>query len=281
MLKVLISFSFCILLFFSIAACSSLQPKESASSSASNTSSAQTESPHSYESIPSTSEQTTASTTHNSTSTISREEHIGKQNEILARKSEAPYYSLITSSYSEKSIFERGLMIPFIGASSMSYFAFPLPNADIDGFAVECLRKTGENTVYTIYQTNEGGLVYRFFEKDTRNNEDFFILTHSIYVKKDLKKSDFSGIKKGDSIQKIERIDPIVTLFAAEAAQQGDDTFATAHLLQDGVLAVHYAKSGEAYQITAIDFFADFVVVDGAETYDCKIKSGDFISQKP
>ena len=279
MLKVFISFSFCILLFFSIAACSSPQPKRTTSSSASNTSSAQTESPHSYESTPSTSKQTTAGITHSSTSIISQSEHIGKQNEILARESEAPYHSLITTSYSEKSIFEQSLVMPFVGTSSVSHFVIPVSNADITGFPIECVRKTGENTMYTMYQTNEGGLVYRFFEKGIRGNADLFILTHSIYVKKALKKSDFSSIEKGDSIQKIERIDPIVTLFAAEAAQQGDNTFATAHLLQDGVLSVYYAKSGEAYQIAAIDFFADFVVVDDAKTYNCKIKSGDFISQ--
>ncbi|MCL2298918.1 MAG: hypothetical protein FWC27_02075 [Firmicutes bacterium] len=202
-----------------------------------------------------------------------------KESEIVATASEKPYQQMITNTYPEKTAFEKNLVSPLADRSAyVSYMAIPLSALEAF-FPVECLRKTGEENAYTLYKTDEGGLIYNFLGKDAGGNEGRWIVTHSLYAKKVLSKSDFSAIKKGDPIQEVNQIDPTVELYLERWNVWNSQipTFGTAHLLKDGVMIVHYEKNGTEYKVVSTEFFSDSIVTYQNQIYDCTILPQDYL----
>ena len=203
-------------------------------------------------------------------------QELESQKSILGRASNKPYSKLITQTYSEKKLFEDGIVYTFLDlqAGLFTYFI----SSSSDKYPIECLRKTSDNSVYVIYKTDEGGFAYRFFEKGVYGN-DFFLIKHNIYVKKKISHSEFKKVKVGNSIKKVEEIDPVTELYKNDV-QEFHDTFATIHLLTDGVMVFHFEKSGNDYKVKAIEYFDDYIIslYDGEVTYDCRIRPEDFLS---
>lgn len=196
-----------------------------------------------------------------------------KENEIMSNASERPYQQVITTTYSEKEAFEKGLVYYLVDRLAYaSYFALPLSNLEVD-FPVECLRRTSDKKAYVLYRTDDGGLVYCFLEDGASGNEGRWIITHSIYVKKSLDKSDFDAVKAGDSIHLISQIDPTVDLYLARWNQHYSQIpdFSTAHMLQDGIMVVNYEKKEGEYKVKSIEYFSNFIVAHNDVTYDCSI----------
>jgi len=200
------------------------------------------------------------------------------QDSILALESDEPYSKLITKIYPEKSLFEDYLLHLFLDLKG-SRFNIPIIYNQ-DKYPIECLRKTSDNTVYVVNKTTEGGLAYRFFEKGAYGWDNTYSSTHNIYVKKKLSHSQFEKVKVGNSIKKVEKIDPVTKFYKIEEPGYHNDTFATVHLLTDGVMVFHFEKSIIDYKVTAIEYFDDYIISfgDGDITYDCRIRPEDFIS---
>ena len=201
-------------------------------------------------------------------------QRIELQDSILELESDEPYSKLITKIYPEKSLFEDSILHVFLDLKE-GQFSIPI-FYDQDRYPIECLRRRADDTVYTIYKTTEGGLAYRFFKEHEYINSKSFELNHNIYVKKKLSHSEFRNVRVGDSVKKVEKIDPVTELYKGKRS----DAFTTVHLLTDGVMVFRFEKSFIDFKVKAIEYFDDFIIslYDGEVTYDCRIRPEDFIS---
>jgi len=199
------------------------------------------------------------------------------QSDILAKESIELYSKLITKTYTEKDLFENHILYAFFHTPPS--FASDYISNDEYVYQIECLRRISDYTIYAVYKTDEGGLAYRFFADDAykRRYKGIYVLSHNIYVKKKISHSEFEKVKIGDSIERVEEIDPATELYKNELIDT--ESFSTIHLLTDGVMLVHYNKSGEDYKVSVIDYFDDFIISfdDHDTTYDCRIRQEDFI----
>ncbi|MCL2141182.1 MAG: hypothetical protein FWH42_05950 [Dehalococcoidia bacterium] len=199
-----------------------------------------------------------------------------KELEMISNASQKPHEQLITKTYSEKEAFEKRLVYYLADDPGVvSYFAIGLSDLERD-FPVECLRRTGEQKVYALYKTNEGGLIYTFVEEGGRG-EKGWVVTHSLYVKKALVKSDFDAVKKGDSIKKVNKIDPTVELYLNRWNERYSmlPYFATAHLTKEGIVTIIYYKQRNEYRVESLEVSPDFVF-DIGRAFDCTILPQDF-----
>lgn len=184
------------------------------------------------------------------------EGYISKNNAVLDKKdNKETYQTKIKKQYPEKEFFDKGLIYRFyFPIVSFQHYLFTVE----DMFPAECLRETSKNTAYTIYKTQENGLVYLFYQKEF----DYWILHHSVYVKKSLSSSDFESVKAGDSLERIGEIDPA----AISVKNYSEYPTTSIHLLKDGVAKIDYKKNDDgAFVVSGIKISKDF-----------KLKSEDF-----
>ena len=207
---------------------------------------------------------------------ITEEERMTRELEIMSMASDKLHEELITTTYSEKILFNKLHHLSFPNAPNnlhtifmipivMSPFAYALTYVEDAGFPVECFRKLSDDRAYILYRTDEGGYAYIFLENTeyTEGKKEWRI-THANYVKKSLKKSDFDSIKKFSPVKKVAKIDPGIK---ASLDNWGDKNkyvskYYTSHLLEDGLIIIKYEKfmPNVTYKVTSIEYFPDFIV---------------------
>ena len=134
---------------------------------------------------------------------------------------------------------------------------------------VRTIENNGTKSMYFIYETNANTRVFVFFFED----DDYsYIRGYPIIMKKTLTSSDFNSLKLGDSIEKVENIDPITSLFKDGYDKLNDDLInkwyilgnekiSSIHLLTDGILRIDYERFGTGnYTIVNMSFSSESIV---------------------
>ncbi|MCL1832511.1 MAG: hypothetical protein FWG45_06345, partial [Oscillospiraceae bacterium] len=120
--------------------------------------------------------------------------------------------------------------------------------------------------MYSVHETESGGRFYAFFEGQPTLSERS-VLYNTIYVEKRLKKKDFSSVKVGDDIKKVEAIDPATTIWRqlgeANASDMDSTLIQSRHLLVDGLLEIDYRSNGndDKIVIVTIVYYDDFKII--------------------
>ena len=155
--------------------------------------------------------------------------------------------------------------------SNIQDYMVPIP--------VSFLRNTAPGCYYTVNKVVSGGYMYLFFERpydEERIINESIIeyrtddltdvrLTGGVYMEKVLTKSDFSGIKVGDTIDDVIEVDNAAAIQKAKNVLEYlwsytgaiKETYSV-HLLKDGLLTILYELEGETLYVTDIIFNEEF-----------------------
>jgi hypothetical protein len=205
------------------------------------------------------------------------------ENAALGKESLLPYDELISMSYPEWGFYEHGIPYQlYIPAASYQITPYGLQEF---GYAVECLRRTGDTTAYCMFKTDEGGLVYCFLSKEYSS----WLVHHAVYVKNALTKDAFAGIGVGSSLRDVSEVDSTVALREAELMRWKDEglpeKFFTVHLLRDCLVVIDYSYSDGQFLVAGIRYFDDFKLefdesfmfgITNGVTYDYTILPQDY-----
>ena len=158
--------------------------------------------------------------------------------------------------------------------SNIQDYMVPIP--------VSFLRNTAPGCYYTVNKVVSGGYMYLFFERPYRGeeieNKSVIVyreyrtddltdvrLTGGVYMEKILSKSDFSGIKVGDTIDDVIEVDNAAAIQKAKNDLEYlwsytgaiKETYSV-HLLKDGLLTILYELEGETLYVTDVIFSEEF-----------------------
>lgn len=173
---------------------------------------------------------------------------------FLKTSTKKAYSKIIKTTYSEEIIFKN--IPPNFWINLGQSFRIGIKDfGEYMDFPIECLRRVDDNHYYVLYQTEEGGLLYVFFDSYYRYNS-------TAYMKKSLSHSDFSGIQIGSSAEEVNRIDPIVNDNLQYGQVLYDNTITSFHILKDGLLYIVFEKDGDGYQVKTIDFYDTFTMAN-------------------
>lgn len=176
--------------------------------------------------------------------------------------SDAPYESVITTQTSDE------ILDDYLFWLMQSWKSAARFEGDIyDAYGIECLRDAGYTEhgnwrTYSIHKLESGAIFYLFYE-------DAF-LRNTVLMTKSLTKADFSEIKIGDSIEKVENIEPATAYWKKIDLKNrelypddyGDeDGFTQPLLLKDSLLIIIYEFRDNDYYIEDIVFHDDFTSV--------------------
>jgi hypothetical protein len=215
-----------------------------------------------------------------SKSTAESEYYTNLKNEydaVLGKLSTSSYEQLLTITLPSAQLFSDYLM----------YMFSPFPSHQVTPiefsakYKIECLREMNKGRMYSIQKTDSGGLFYSFFVSGDEDISEGAWLYHTVFVVKNLKKSDFSSIKNGDDISVAESVDPALTHWKQRAIKANMSSFQSKHLLNDGLLVINFQKTSEqSFQVEKIEYHKDFtceiVSSFGTEKYDYSILSQDY-----
>lgn len=135
--------------------------------------------------------------------------------------------------------------------------------------AVRTIENNGQKSMYFVYETDEGTRLYVFFF-ETDNYQ--FTRGYPIVVKKLLKMEDFSALTVGDSMENVEEIDPITSLYRKgydtlsdemieKVYIKGKEQISTIHFLKDGIIRINYDRDSTGdYIINQIITSDDFII---------------------
>lgn len=135
--------------------------------------------------------------------------------------------------------------------------------------AVRTIENNGQKSMYIVYETDDGTRVFVFFfESDNFQ----FTRGYPIIMKESLDLEAFSELSIGDSIDDVEKIDPIAALYrkgydtlSDELIQKlyvdGREKISTVHLLTDGIVRINYSRdSNGKYIIEQIISADDYTI---------------------
>jgi len=167
-----------------------------------------------------------------------------------------------------------------------------IPHTVFVPFHPSALRLRTDGTFYAVYDTDTGYRLYIFFTPKKLSFHDIQFTGYPVVINKNkmLSLKDFEDIKIGDTMEKVEAVDDVVTLHKKQIFDiwnyvpanftnlaKGELWVATVHYLKDGLLIYHY-KMGEDKQalVTNILLYEDYVVptADG-ELTSHKVKDID------
>jgi len=175
---------------------------------------------------------------------------------FMKRISTGDYHEILTHTISAEK-----LLLGYRYDPSSSYLILPF-DYDNQYPPIELLRKTDYKHMYSIQKTDDGGLFYAFFVGMGVNQdvEQDAVLYNTVFIMKNLVKSDFDTIKVGDDIAKVETVDPAAIQWEHYATKYNLSPFKSEHLLKDGVLTIDFQKQGESYTVTNIQYYPDFKI---------------------
>ena len=197
-----------------------------------------------------------------------------KIDDILSRSGDQPVDQLISTVYSEEWLFTN----IDIFRRYNPIFSYQQYLEEVDAAApVECIRKTGEDAAYVVYQT-EQGRAYLFFKQEYGR----WVLCNGAYVQKHLSLSDFDKIQVSDSVDAVAAVDPAVNAWKEVAVHSDTEQCQSVHLTSDGLVVVEYWMDGDRLLVSGITTSADYKWTDSqwtedGVTYDYRILSQDSI----
>ena len=147
-------------------------------------------------------------------------------------------------------------------------------------FPTDARRRGEDGAAYSIYDTETGYRVYLFF---TKQNDYTARIGYAVALKELHSYDDFSGIKCGDPVDEVEKIDSVVSLTKkymseyTKSVAENDNTYASVHYLKDGILRILYRGSEDGvYRVSDIAYYNDYVMPDSlGDDVNYKIKEDD------
>lgn len=148
---------------------------------------------------------------------------------------------------------------------------------DIAGdIGIECLRKNGKGTLYSVHKVKQGGLLYIFYTSYATPD-----ILRWFYVRENLSVQDFSGLTERESkIAQVRKIDSTVQIFEnlyladpaafQKGAYTGSDSqsvqgmFLSWHYLQDEILEIGYHIENDELIYSIQQLTSDFELFDMA-----------------
>lgn len=129
-------------------------------------------------------------------------------------------------------------------------------------FGIECIRKTNSKTIYSVHKVKQGGLLYIFYWPRQQLKNDYKEVFNWIYSVKRLSYGDFA-LQEGDSINKIESIDPATSVYRKRMEQYNSETGTPSggfsmHYLNDGILTIFYEYVNGEYAVSWYDYKNNF-----------------------
>jgi hypothetical protein len=208
--------------------------------------------------------------------------------EIMRRQSDAKADKLIKSAYSLKDLLDK------------LYFNAETDNVNTmlnnynEKVPVECLRTFKDGSLpYCIYKIKEGGYLYIFFHGTSLKFANL-----GFVVKKPLSKTDFSRIKNGDALEKVEDLDEgIKSLFTGsdffnDCLNRGTE-YKSYHMVKEGFVIVSYVSDvkekttdyhDKHYKVTDVKFIENGGTInlvadhwEGARDYKYTLLDGDYL----
>ncbi|MEG2153244.1 MAG: hypothetical protein RRZ71_08280 [Clostridia bacterium] len=155
--------------------------------------------------------------------------------------------------------------------------------AILEAYPTKAIRSRDEKSVYFVYDTDTDYRLYLFLNY---NNGLQTPIGFPIIIGKLLSYGDFSGLKIGDSIDRVEMIDSIAGLYKKEIVDvwQLDPAGAighakegypctSIHYLKDGILKIEYTMlEDQSLVISDMEFNKNYELVNAVgETVDYKI----------
>jgi hypothetical protein len=161
---------------------------------------------------------------------------------------------------------------------------FDLFEKIVDVFPDPLVRNIGDY-IYLIYDTDKQTRLFLFYSLS--KSEAFFLDGIPVIMKKELTYKDFANICIGNSLEDVEGIDPVMSVYRRNFDGMNDETISSLnrkgipltsiHLLSDGILKIEYERSGRTYEIKNVIYEDDFVL-DGLFGKTCyKILEDDYI----
>ena len=149
---------------------------------------------------------------------------------------------------------------------------------------IECLRKTGTGSLYSVHQVKQGGNLYMFYT-NFPDFPDYHGVVQWFYVQKRLTYQDFSRIQEGSTIDDVEKADPVTQIFenlyhADTAYWDALGGFQSWHYLRDGILKFTYKSKDGKLTVTEKNFRDDFKIVrvtSRDEEFDGRILEMDWL----
>lgn len=158
------------------------------------------------------------------------------------------------------------------------------------------LSQVSEDLVYTVYDVEKSGIgynMYIFFERGkdyegetagqiTKDNclqspEKWSCVRQVLFMNKTLSFADFSSLQIGDSVEKAEAIDPVVSIPKEEKSSSAI-YFHSKHLLTDGSLILVFNRSStdEDFTLASIEYNENFVFYDD---WELRIRACDYANK--
>ena len=114
---------------------------------------------------------------------------------------------------------------------------------------------------YCVYKSPYGGYLYVYFITD---NNQYWLRTHGVYRESILSYEDFGDLT-GKTAEDVEKIDGIVKYYkAAFPDNPNETTWASYHLLEDGILEIYY-DGKKNNEICNVVYKENYIYIIGPE----------------
>ena len=215
------------------------------------------------------------------TSSAEAAEIFQTQSTVLGRiNNNVTYETLITKEFDIDSFIQKYSRNPYVTIPNP-----PNIKQIEEDYGIECIRKTDADTLYSVHKVKRGGLFYIFYRTRQENGKEYEEVHNWFYVKNNLKYKNFASIKEGSTIEAVEAIDPITTLYKNRINSYDNwekkPMSHSLHYLKDGILTIFYMYRDDKYVVVMQQFEKNYQVnIYGYPTspaYDGYILSKDFI----
>ena len=140
-----------------------------------------------------------------------------------------------------------------------------------NSYPVESVRETSDEMLYAVFNIEQGGNFYMFFEKSKNSPVEDAHYRFSAYIPKLYSKSDFSRLMRGKKLVNL----PIDDLLSFYKEISEDEIFMFLLPLRDGTLAMSIDYSGKDSRIVGLSLIDETVFEYGKVISEALSWSGD------
>lgn len=199
---------------------------------------------------------------------------------------------VLTDKYSEEDFLFHNHCVSFYRDmdyflyASLRYDELSLVIAEYPPQIVRTIENNGQKSMYFVYETDENTRLFVFFFESDRYR---FTRGYPIIMKKSLYLENFSSLSVGDSMRRVEEIDPITPLYRQgydtlsdelikKTYIEGREKISSIHLLKDGIVRINYEKTSNGdYIISQIISSRDYTIPVIAGRLCYKIYDDDYV----